>query len=342
MKAVIWTDLDKIEVGDAPKPVPGEKEVLVRVKAASLCKTDAIMIEHGILDIEPPVIIGHEASGVVEELGAGVEGLAVGQLVALDPPVPCRRCRVCRSGLRHMCPNTRHIGAHIPGSLAEYVTIDYRNAYPVPEGVSVLAASLAEPFAVCLEALAQAGGVEGKSISILGDGPFGLIMARLARSEGAAKVLMFGHHASRMERLKGYDVLTHDSHTVDVGESIREHTGEYGAQIIVDATGSATLVGQAVHWLSPRGKLVLFAPAGTSVPVDLETVHFRELSLVGACRSLDMFPRALETIGADSERTEALITHQIPIERVEEGFALIEHAKDEVIKIAVVFGDTVA
>jgi L-iditol 2-dehydrogenase len=88
MKAVVWTDFGEIEVRDVPPPVPAEEEVLVEVKAASLCMTDIGMIEEGILGIEPPVIIGHEVSGIVAEMGNGVKGLKVGQLVALDPPVP--------------------------------------------------------------------------------------------------------------------------------------------------------------------------------------------------------------------------------------------------------------
>jgi threonine dehydrogenase-like Zn-dependent dehydrogenase len=339
MQAVVWKDLKKIEVCDVPRPVPGKTEILVRVKAASLCKTDAAMIEHGILGLEPPVIIGHEVAGIVEELGEGVEGLSAGQLVALDPPVPCRRCRVCQAGLRHMCPNTRHIGAHIPGGLAEYIAIDYRNAHPVPRGLSPEAASLAEPFAVCLEAIGRAGGVRGKTVCVFGDGPFGIILCRLARRQRADQVLLFGHHPARMQQVKEYDVLTFDEQHVDVGRCIREHTDGCGVQVAVDTTGTPQVLDNVVDWLMPRGTLVLFTPPGMPWLIDLDKVHFNEIAIVGSCRSLDLFPEALVAMQEDADRTEALISHRLPIHQVHHGFELMRSRKDDVIKVAIVFDD---
>ncbi len=337
MKAVIWKDFGKIEVYDVPKPTPSENEILVRVKAASLCRTDATMIERGILGIQPPVIIGHEVSGVVEQVGNGVEGVAVGQLMALDPPVPCRQCRVCQSGLVHMCPNTQHIGAHIPGGMAEYITIDYRNAYPVPEGVSAEAASLAEPFAVCLEAISRAGGIRGKTVCIFGDGPFGIIMGRLARREQAEKVLLFGHHETRMALVKDYDVATFDERSVDVDRCIRQHTDGYGAQVVIDTTGARQVLDSASNWLMPRGVLVLFTSPATPCELNLEKIHFNELSVVGSCRSLNLFPEALEAIHEDVSWVEGLISCKLQIEQAQHGFELINKSKSSIVKAVISF-----
>jgi threonine dehydrogenase-like Zn-dependent dehydrogenase len=337
MKAVVWKDFGKIEVRDVLTPSPGEKEILVRVKAASLCRTDSTMIERGILGIQPPVIIGHEVSGVIERTGNGVDGLAVGQLVALDPPVPCRQCRICLSGLVHMCPNTRHIGAHIPGGMAEYITIDYRNAYPVPDGVSAEVASLAEPFAVSLEAIGRAGGVRGKTVCIFGDGPFGLILGRLARREQADKVLLFGHHEERMALVKNYDVLTFDGHSVDVDGCIRQHTDGYGAQVVIDTTGARQVLDNAANWLMPRGVLVLFTSPATPCQLNLEKIHFNEISVVGSCRSLNMFLEALGAIQADAGWAEGLISCKLQIEQAQHGFELINKSKSSVIKAVISF-----
>jgi threonine dehydrogenase-like Zn-dependent dehydrogenase len=339
MKAVVWTDFGTIELGDVPVPVPTEKEILVRVKACSLCTTDGAMIEHGILGIEPPVIIGHEVSGVIEVLGEGVEGLAVGQLVALDPPVPCRRCRICQSGLQHLCPQTRHIGAHSPGGMAEYITIDYRNAYAVPPGISSEAASLAEPFAACLEAIQRAGGVEGKTVCVFGDGPFGLILSKLARRVRAEQVLLFGHHESRMALVKDAEVMTFDERRVDVADCIRDHTDGYGAQAIIDTTGVTQVLDNAVNCLMPRGVLVLFAAPAMPGTMDLERLHFDEITITGSCRSLGLFPKALEAIRQDVGWTERLISHRLPIDHVNHGFELISSHKSDAIKAVVVFHD---
>jgi threonine dehydrogenase-like Zn-dependent dehydrogenase len=337
MQAVVWTDYGKIEVQDVPRPILAREEILVRVKAASLCKTDTTMIERGILGIAPPVIIGHEVAGVVAEIAPGVVGLEIGQLVALDPPVPCRRCRVCLAGFPHMCPHTRHIGAHTPGGMAEYVAIDYRNAYPVPAGLSPEAASMTEPFAVCLEALARGGGVAGKVVAIFGDGPFGLIMSRLAQLQGAQKTLLFGHHESRMAMVREAGVLTFDGRAVDVADCIRQHTEGYGAEVIVDTTGAAPILSGAVQWVMPRGTIVVFTSPGAPVALDLETVHFREITLAGACRSLGMFPEALRIMHQEAAWVQALVSLTIPIERVAEGFEWITQRKDQVIKAVMTF-----
>jgi L-iditol 2-dehydrogenase len=339
MKAVVWTDFGRIELSDVPVPVPGEKEILVRVKASSLCTTDRAMIEHGILGIKPPVIIGHEVSGVVAELGDGVEGLAVGQLVALDPPVPCRRCRICQSGLQHLCPHTRHIGAHIPGGLAEHIAIDYRNVYAVPPGLSPEAASLAEPFAVCLEAISRAGGVENKTVCVFGDGPFGLILSTLARRARAEQVLLFGHHESRMALARANGVITFNERAVDLASCILDHTDGYGAQAIIDTTGVRQVLDNAVDWLMPRGILVLFAAPAMPGTMDLERLYFNEITITGSCRSLDLFPQALEAIRQDVGWTERLISHRLPIGQVDRGFELIGSNKSDAIKAVVVFDD---
>ena len=337
MKAVVWQKSGSIEICDLPKPVPANKEVLVRVKVATFCKTDLIKIDRGIQGVKLPIILGHEVSGIVEALGEGVEGLAAGQLVALDPPVPCFECRVCKSGLTHMCPNFRHIGSQIPGGMAEYITIDYRNAHIVPQGVSPAAASLAEPFAVSLEAISQSGGVKGKTVCVFGDGPFGIIMARMARRKQAEQVLLFGHHETRMALVKDYGVQTYDTHIVNIDDCIRDHTDNYGAHVILDTTGSAQVLNNAANWLIARGALVIFTPPGGPVTLDLTRIHFREISVVGSCRSLNMFPETLEAIREDSVRTEELITHRLNIEQAQQGFELLRSNKSTLIKAAIIF-----
>jgi L-iditol 2-dehydrogenase len=337
VKAVVWTDYGKIAVLDVPKPEPGPYEVLVRVEAAALCKTDIGMIQHGILDIKPPVIIGHEVAGVVERVGAEVQGLAIGQRVALDPPVPCRECRVCRAGLRHLCPGTQHIGAHTPGGMAEYICIDYRNAYPVPEGLSPVAAALTEPFADGLEALRRGGGARGKTVCVFGDGPFGLIIARLAARQEARQVILFGHHPERMAVVSDDGVMTYDSHQVDVAQTIRQATDGYGAEIIVDTTGSKPLIEGMLNWLMPRGTLVAFTPTDQRPAIDLDLLHFKELNIAGTCRSLDQFPTALQIMREDPIRTEALVTHRLRIDQVQEGFELLQNRKAQTIKTVIVF-----
>lgn len=337
MKAVVWKDFGSIGVCDVPEPTAGSEEVLVRVKAATICMTDVFMIEAGILGVKPPIIVGHEVSGVIEGAGRKVKDLSCGQLVVLNPPVPCRKCRICKLGISHMCPNTRHIGVHAPGGMAELITIDYRNAYPVPEGVSAEAASLAEPFAVCTEAISQAGGADGKIVCVFGDGTFGLISSLLLKKQKADEVLLFGHHESRMELVKDCGVLTFNSRKVNVEASIKEHSYGYGAQAIIDTTGAKSVLDNACGYLMPKGVLVLFAVPEEPPCIDWEKMHIQELAIVGSCRSLDLFPTALESIKENTGFAERLISRRLSIDEAELGFELIQKSKDEIIKATIVF-----
>ena len=234
MKAVVWTDYGRIEIQDVPVPSAGPLEVLVKVKACSLCTTDTVMIDRGIFGITPPRIIGHEVSGVVEAAGRGVTSLTRGDRVALEPPVPCRKCETCSSGLTHLCPHTLHIGAHTPGGMAEFVAIDHRNAHRVPERLSFQEAALTEPVAVCLEALDRAGGVRGRTVALFGDGPFSMIFTKLAVLSGATKVLAIGHHEARLRKLQRYGAVPINSLTVNPVIAVKESTAGFGADVIID------------------------------------------------------------------------------------------------------------
>ena len=147
---------------------------------------------------------------------------------------------------------------------------------------------------------------------------------------------MFGHYASRMALVQDYGVLTHDERTVDVGQVIAEYTDGYGADAIIDTTGARQVLGGAVSWLIPRGTLVLFTPPGPA-GLDLDDIHFREIDVHGACRSLDLFPEALQAMAEDPAASEALISCTLPIEDVARGFELIGQSKATVLKAAVVF-----
>ena len=197
------------------------------------------------------MIIGHEVAGVVEDLGADVEGLHIGQLVALDPPVPCRQCRVPGRTTSPL-PQTRSTSAPThPAAWPSSSRLTTGNAYPVPPELSPIAASLTEPFADGLEALSRAGGVRGKTVCVFGDGPFGLIICRLAKEQRAAQVILFGHHSERMALAAEDGVTPYDSRQIDIAQTIQHATEGYGAEVIIDTTGARQVIEGALDWLMP-------------------------------------------------------------------------------------------
>jgi threonine dehydrogenase-like Zn-dependent dehydrogenase len=197
MKALVWKGGQSFSLDEMPVPKPGAGQVVVKVAAAAICGSDFHLADFG---AQPPLIPGHEVSGTVAELGLGVNGLRLGDRVALDPVQRCGSCWACRNGVDHLCINCRHLGdRQVPGGWAEYVAVDAANAYPLGQNVSFLEASLSEPAAVCYESFMRAQLKAGQSVLVIGDGPFGFLHAQLAHTLGAAKVIVAGHHDKRLE-----------------------------------------------------------------------------------------------------------------------------------------------
>lgn len=337
MKAAVWVDYGKVEIQDVPVPTVSPEGVLVRVQAASLCSTDLTMIKKGILDIKPPVVIGHEVAGVIADLGAAVRGFIKGDRVALNPPVPCRKCKICGRGLEHLCRNTKHIGAHVNGGFAEYVLIDYRNAYKIPDEVSFQEASLTEPIAVCLEGLAQSGGVKDRTVVIFGDGPFGLIFSYLAQIDGAAAVTLVGHHDKRLKRVASGGITTINSLRDECFPRIMDATKGDGVDIVIDTTASAKVIRGALEMLGERGTLVLFSHYEGEISLNAGLILMRELKIVGSERSLNLFPKALALMRGKKIDARGLITHHYKIDEFHKAMEAIENNKEESIKAIIEF-----
>ncbi|MGN0685370.1 MAG: alcohol dehydrogenase catalytic domain-containing protein, partial [Gemmiger sp.] len=178
-----------IETRPLVLPDPGPGQVLVRVAACGVCGTD-VHIYHGgkgSADVTPPVVLGHEFSGIIEKLGDGVEDLEVGQLVTVDPNIYCGKCRPCRQGQKQMCHHMRAVGVNMDGGFAECCLVPSAQCVPVPEGTDPELAAMAEPLACCLHGIDRAGIRPGENVLVVGGGTIGQIMLQLARIAGAAK-----------------------------------------------------------------------------------------------------------------------------------------------------------
>jgi L-iditol 2-dehydrogenase len=315
MRAIIWKGNNNFAVEEVERPKAKAEEVLVEVKAASICTTD---FHYDNFKCTPPIIPGHEVSGVVVEVGKKVEPLRVGERVTLDPVQRCGKCYCCTHGIEHLCLNTRHLGnTEIPGGWAEYVTIDAVNAYRIPEGVDFATAALTEPAAVCLESFYRAGFQKGWNVLIMGDGTFGFIHAMLARILGAEKIIVAGHYDERLERIKeATGAITCNTHNEDLRELLREHINSAGVDIAIEATGAGPVVNIVLNALRPRGTLILFSYVWQAEITDLGLIHMKELNVLGACRSLGCFERCIELVANKQLDLASLIDIKAPLEEV--------------------------
>jgi 2-desacetyl-2-hydroxyethyl bacteriochlorophyllide A dehydrogenase len=334
MKALMLKGLQQLELVETDVPTVADDQILVRTEAATICTSDLVDIEHNLSGLTFPMVIGHEGMGTVAALGKNVQGFQVGQHIATHPVHPCYKCSACLAGNNHLCLNMGHFGLNMPGTFAEYYVVRADRARVVADNLDPARVCLAEPICVCLEALDQAALRPGATLLIMGDGPFGIIMARLAESLGLRNVVVAGWSDFRLGfagAAKAVNTAGCDN-AVDMLLSLNQGAG-YDAAIL--AVASPQALADALRCLRPKGRLVIFSAFLENVPVDLFTVHMKELEIVGACNDRNRFDESVRLL-ADKQWSE-LITHQFPLEAYSEAFALARAAKDKALKIALTF-----
>jgi 2-desacetyl-2-hydroxyethyl bacteriochlorophyllide A dehydrogenase len=306
-----------------PTPRPGRRDVLIRTVAATICTSDLSDLLSNPFGIVFPRVFGHEAAGIVAACGDEVQGISPGTRVAVHPVVPCGECRECTRGMGHLCARMGHLGHDRDGAFATYFIQRADRVRRLPDEVPASLGALLEPVAVCLQAVARAGNVRERTVLVVGDGPFGNIIARLAVRAGAARVIVVGHHPSRLARIPSVETyLSIPDERVDVA---------------ILAVGSAQAVTDCVGALGRQGRLVVFSAVQQPTPIDLFAVHLRELEIVGSCNDEERLDEAMECLRDRALALEELITHEIPFERWAEAVTLARDGHDRALKVALTF-----
>jgi len=295
MRALQLQAIDRLVELRVPVPQPKPDEVLVRTVATTICTSDLNDIAHNPFGIALPRVMGHEGAGVVAALGEGVSQFQVGERVTAHPVIPCRTCENCRRGLGHLCSNLDHLGLDRDGTFAEFFCIRADRARRIPPGVEFAAAALLEPVAVCLEAVQRGRIQPGETVLVVGDGPFGLLIARLALRGEPQRVIVVGRHEFRLRQVPAA-IAIHEKRTPDVPRAIREANDGRGVDVTILAAGSPSALELGVATLRARGRLVVFSAIQESPSVDWFRVHTQELEILGACNDEDMIDAALERL----------------------------------------------
>jgi threonine dehydrogenase-like Zn-dependent dehydrogenase len=341
MKALQLQDAQRFAVVDLPVPAPGPDQVLVRTGATTICTSDLNDLHANPFHIPLPMTMGHEGAGTVAAVGVSVTGFKVGDRVAAHPVHPCGRCPVCRGGLPHLCPEMTHFGLSIPGTMAEYFLVRADRARLLPAETDFSLAALVEPICVCLEALAQARLKPGVRLLILGDGPFGLIMARLAQTMDLAALVVAGWEDFRLGFARGARTINtaHDPHAAQTllaacGAAVDEVPG-YDAAIL--AAASPRAVADGLDCLKPRGRLVIFASLHGGTPIDLFEVQMKELEIAGSVNDEDMFDEAVRLVARGKPVFADLVTHRFALDDYRAAFDLADTGQSQAVKVAFVF-----
>ncbi|UEX77961.1 zinc-dependent dehydrogenase [Spiribacter halobius] len=324
-------------------PTAGAGELLLRVRAATICGTD-LRIFHGrkTKGVRTPSIIGHEFAGEIIDVGSGVSGFELGDGVAMDPVIPCLRCDYCKQGRENLCANRTAMGYEYDGAFAEYMRIPATgvaagNVYKLAPGTSWEQAALAEPLACCLNGQENAEVGIGDSVVVMGAGPIGLMHLQLARVAGARQVIVSEPNARRRElaRSLGAEVVI-DPGSEDLVEAVRAHCDGLGADVAIVAIGLPVLVNQAFEVVRKQGRVNLFAgfTKGETAAIDPNLIHYNELHVTGASAlTRRQYERSLRLIEAGVIAAGELVTHRLALQDIGEAFALAESGDG--VKVAI-------
>lgn len=318
MRAAVWTGPDRLEQRTVPVPAARDGYALISVEHTGLCGTDFAILHGAHPRAVPPLIMGHEITGVVETAVPG--GPPAGTRVTVEPLITCGECATCRRGETHVCRNLGLYGIDEAGSLAEYVSLPVDSLVPIAAHVPAVEAALAEPLAVAVHAVERSGLAGGEQVLIFGAGPIGILTALVARHAGAASVLIAEPSDERraVAAALGFDTVPAG---VDPVVAVREATGGEGADIVFDSAAHpsvAAALGKAVRVL---GTVVLVGVYKRPTEVDLQALTFAEITVVGVrVYTRDNVRRAVELLEQDALALGRLPVEVYPLDQVEHAF----------------------
>ncbi|MBV6451297.1 MAG: alcohol dehydrogenase [Anaerolineales bacterium] len=326
MKAAVFYEPNQpLRVEEIPTPTPSAGEVLIKVAGCGVCHTDLHYIDHGVPTFKkPPLVLGHEVSGTVAGLGAGVTQWKEGARVLLPAVYGCGQCAMCRTGRENICEKMVMFGNNVDGGYAEYMLAPAKDVIALPDELPLVESSIiADAVTTPYHAVVNRGGVKpGDNVVVVGCGGIGLNLVQVAAAVGA-KVIAVDIVASKLEWAKklGAQATVNAQSVERVDKEIRKLTGGGGADIGFEAIGNPTTQAQTFACLRAGGRFVAVGYSDKAMTLDIGRVMYREMEIVGSlgCRAVD-YPRVLELARQGKIKVKELVTAQFPLDDVNAAF----------------------
>jgi len=322
--AVLYKPMDmRIEEIDIPRI--SSNEVLVKMRRVGICGSDVHYYLNGRIAsyvVEKPLILGHECSGEVAEVGEEVSRIRTGQRVVIEPGFVCGKCFYCRLGRYNLCREVRFYGTPpFHGAFAEYVAAPEQNVYPIPGNLSYEEGAMMEPLAVGMMAAKMGRVSVNDFVVVLGAGPIGQMVLQAAKAHGAPQVYVTDVIDYRLEYAKRFGASgIINAAEEDVAGRIREFTDGEGADVVIDASGAPSAIRQTVDIVRPGGRIVLvgYPPGDVSLPIP--EIILKELTIQGIHRYANVYPAAIKAVSSGKAVLKPYVTHIFPFEKILEGF----------------------
>jgi L-iditol 2-dehydrogenase len=339
VKALLLSGPGVLGVADVPEPEAGDEDVVVTVHAVGICGSDV----HGMNGSSgrrlPPLVMGHEVAGSIAWVGSAVQDWSVGDRVTLDSTVFCGECAFCRAGASNLCDRRRVLGVATPeyrrdGAFAERLAVPARILHPVPPGVSMVDATLAEPLAVALHAVSRAPVAPSGTALVIGAGVIGLLIVASLRSAGWARIVVTDLSPRRLERARAMGATgTIDAGLANRDEQLSALIEGRGPDVVFEAVGVPGTVAEAIRSVRKGGTVVLVGNVVPAAELPLQWVVARELSLVGCAASCGELPEALAAIAGGQFDAAALISEVAPLDDGPAWFARLQEPGTELLKV---------
>mgnify|MGYP000271126294 CR=1 FL=1 len=330
MKAALLYGKGDLRIEDIEKPTIGKNEILVRVKSAFICGTDIRMFKNGHKNVpkDVPLILGHEFSGVIEEVGANVKGYKEGMRVTVAPNMGCGTCKMCISGNTHLCSDYKALGISLNGAFAEYVRVPepavrQGNVFKIGDNVSFGEAALIEPLSCVYNGFERCDIRPGDKVLIIGAGPIGIMHAKLAKMGGASEIFINDLSDERLDLCRCIDRTFKTISSSDLKEQIMSATNGDGVDVCITACSAPEAQRISLELMAINGRVLFFGglQSGTIVNLDTNLIHYKQLLVTGTTRSsLRQYKKTLDIISSGRLNVRDIITSSVTINDFKQAF----------------------
>ncbi len=318
MKALLLSEYRKLQLVDVPVPEPAPGEIVVRVAACGICGSDVHGYDGSSGRRIPPIVMGHEAAGIIARVGKGVDNFHEGDRVTFDSTIYCGECAYCRSGTMNLCDRREVLGVSCgqyrrAGAFAEFAAMPARIAYRLPDQLSFHEAALLEAVSVALHAVSLPPIEPGGTALVVGAGTIGLLIQQALRVAGCSQVLVTDVDPARLTLSQSLGATSVFRAGPDLAEEAQQATNGFGCDVVIEAVGNTPAVQSAINCVRKGGHVVLVGNVSPEVTIPLQKVVSCQITLHGSCASAGEYPRAIELLSRGQIKVKPLISAIVPL-----------------------------
>jgi L-iditol 2-dehydrogenase len=341
MRALLLSEYKKLSVVDMPTPEIGDDDVLVRVRACGICGSDIHGYDGSTGRRIPPLVMGHEAAGVIERVGRGVQGFAAGERVTFDSTVSCGTCDFCRRGQINLCDNRTVLGVSCGdyrrhGAFAEHVSVPSRILYKLPDSLPFEHAALIEAVSIAVHAVGRHIPKPDDTVVVVGSGMIGMLIVQVLNARGATNIVAVDVDPQKLalaQRMGARRTL--NPNESDVPTAVRDITGGRGADVSFEVVGHGDTVVAAIRSLRKGGTVVLVGNLSPKVELPLQEVVSREISILGSCASNGEIPECIDLLARGVVDVDPIISLRATLDEAPELFARLYRGDRTLMKVII-------